>query len=88
MDHHVTLSRRVSAPPASVWEVITDLDRAAERLSQVTALHVVSDGPYAVGTRWRETRRMMGASETQEMVVVENDPLRKVVWASCVIANR
>lgn len=79
MDHHVTLSRRVSAPPASVWEVITDLDRAAERLSQVTALHVVSDGPYAVGTRWRETRRMMGASETQEMVVVENDPLRRTV---------
>lgn len=64
MDHRVTLSRRVSAPPAAVWEVLTDLDRAVERLSQVTELHVVSDGPYAVGTRWRETRRMMGASET------------------------
>ncbi|WP_083663887.1 SRPBCC family protein [Ornithinimicrobium sp. CNJ-824] len=32
-----------------------------------------------MGTRWRETRRMMGASETQEMVVVENDPLRRTV---------
>lgn len=79
MEHQVTLSRRVSAPPAAVWEIVTDLDRAVERLSQVTDLHVVSDGPYAVGTRWRETRRMMGASETQEMVVVDNDPLRRTV---------
>ncbi|WP_122262619.1 SRPBCC family protein [Ornithinimicrobium cerasi] len=74
--HRVELSRRIQAPPAAVWEVLTDLDRAQERLSQVTHLHVITDGPYALGTRWRETRRMMGASDTQEMTVVENDPLR------------
>lgn len=74
--HLVELSRRVAASPAAVWEVITDLDHAQERLSQVTALHVITAGPYAVGTRWRETRRMMGASDTQELVVVANDPLR------------
>ena len=74
--HRVELSRRVQAPPSAVWEVLTDLDRAQERLSQVTHLHVITDGPYALGTRWRETRRMMGASDTQEIVVVENDPLR------------
>lgn len=74
--HQVELSRRIQAPPAAVWEVITDLDRAQERLSQVTHLHVITDGPYALGTRWRETRRMMGASDTQELVVVDNDPLR------------
>lgn len=82
MEHHpheVHLSRRIVAPPAAVWEVLTDLDRATERLSQVTELHQMTDGPYAVGTRWRETRRMMGSSETQEMVVVENDPLRRTV---------
>lgn len=74
--HRVELSRRVQAPPSAVWEVLTDLDHAQERLSQVQHLHVITDGPYALGTRWRETRRMMGASETQEMVVVANDPLR------------
>jgi carbon monoxide dehydrogenase subunit G len=75
-EHVVELSRRVQATPAAVWEVITDLDRAQERLSQVTHLQVITDGPYALGTRWRETRRMMGASDTQELVVVDNDPLR------------
>lgn len=79
MAHEVTISRRVPAPPAVVWEVITDLDQAQRRLSQVTDLQVITDGPYAVGTRWRETRRMMGASDTQELVVVENDPLRRTV---------
>ncbi|GGK78203.1 SRPBCC family protein [Ornithinimicrobium pekingense] len=79
MSHEVTLSRRVAAPPEAVWEVLTDLGQAARRLSQVTDLHVMTDGPYAVGTRWRETRRMMGSSDTQEMVVVENDPLRRTV---------
>ncbi len=79
MTHEVTLSRRVSAPPEAVWEVLTDLDQAVRRLSQLTDLRVITAGPYALGTRWRETRRMMGASETQEMVVVDNDPLRRTV---------
>lgn len=79
MQHEVEISRQVQAPPAAVWEVITDLSRAQERLSQVTALQVLTPGPYALGTRWRETRRMMGSSETQELVVVENDPLRSTV---------
>lgn len=79
MAHEVTLSRRVGAPPATVWEVLTDLHQAVRRLSQVTDLHVMTDGPYAVGTRWRETRRMLGSSDTQEMLVVENDPLRRTV---------
>lgn len=79
MAHEVTLTRRIAAPREVVWEVLTDLDHAARRLSQVTDLQVLTDGPYALGTRWRETRRMMGASDTQEMVVVENDPLRRTV---------
>ncbi|MGD8150599.1 SRPBCC family protein [Ornithinimicrobium sp. Y1694] len=76
LQHQIELNRRVEAPPTRVWEVVTDLHRAPERLSQITDLQMITDGPYALGTRWRETRRMMGSSETQEMVVVENDPGR------------
>jgi uncharacterized protein YndB with AHSA1/START domain len=79
MSHEVTLSRRIAAPGETVWEVLTDLEHSVRRLSQVTHLHVMTDGPYAVGTRWRETRRMMGSSDTQEMVVVGNDPGRRTV---------
>lgn len=77
--HQVTVQRRIQAAPEAVWEVVTDLDQAAARLSQVTELHRITPDPYDVGTRWRERRRMVGSSETQELEVVENVPLRRTV---------
>lgn len=75
----VEVTRRVAAAPAAVWRVLTELEHATERMSQITELHVITPGPYALGTRWRETRRMLGSSETQELTVVDNDPLRRTV---------
>ena len=37
---------------------------------------MLSDGPYGEGASWKETRRMMGRSETVEMWVSEADPPR------------
>lgn len=78
-DHEMGVDRRVEAPPEVVWGVVTDLDHAAEHLSQVSELRLLTHGPYSVGTGWRETRRMMGRTETQEMWVVANDPGRRTV---------
>ena len=77
--HEVTVQRRIQATPEAVWEVLTDLDHAVARLSQVTELHRITPDPYDVGTRWRETRRMLGSSESQELEVVESVPLRRTV---------
>ncbi|HSE09725.1 MAG TPA: SRPBCC family protein [Nocardioidaceae bacterium] len=63
------MERHVSAAPESVWQVLTDLDSAAETLSGVTRVEVLTDGPYAEGTRWRETRKMFGKEATEEMRV-------------------
>jgi hypothetical protein len=75
----LTLHRTVHAPVHQVWAVLADLDHAQERLSGVTRVQILTDGPYAVGTRWRETRRMFGSEATEEMWVAENDPLRSTV---------
>lgn len=72
----ITVSRVIAASPERVWEVLTDLEHAAQTLSGVTSVHLMTDGPYAVGTRWRETRTMFGRSATEEMWVAECDPLR------------
>lgn len=80
--HDLTLTRVVHASPVRVWAVLTDLDRAPEVLGGVTRVERMTDGPYAVGTRWRETRRMMGRETTEEMWVTENDPLRRTVVAA------
>lgn len=73
----LTLSRRIAATPEQVWAVLTDLDNAASTLQGVTRVERLTDGPYSVGTRWRETRTMFGKESTQEMWVAENDPWRR-----------
>lgn len=75
--HQISVSRDVLAPPEAVWAVLTDLDAAPDTMRGIVSVERVS-GPegYAVGTRWRETRRMFGKAETQELYVTEVDPPR------------
>jgi carbon monoxide dehydrogenase subunit G len=80
--HSITLTRVVHASPVRVWAVLTDLDGAPQVLRGVSRVERMTDGPYAVGTRWRETRKMMGKEGTEELWVVENDPLRRTVIAA------
>ena len=76
------VSRTINAPAEDVWAVLTDLANAEQVLSGVTKIELLSDGPYGVGTRWRETRKMMGKEATEEMWVVEaNEPTVTVVNA-------
>ena len=80
--HTIVLEQTSTATVDRVWSVLTDLAGAAEVLSGVQRIEVLSPGPYAVGTTWRETRSMMGKSETQEMTVaVVQPPNRTVVTA-------
>ncbi|MGI8948067.1 MAG: SRPBCC family protein [Ornithinimicrobium sp.] len=77
--HAVTVQRTIQAPVQRVWDVLTDLDRAAQRRSAITEVEILTDGPYALGTTWLQTRRMLGRSATEEMCVTDNDPLRRTV---------
>ncbi|WP_109471548.1 SRPBCC family protein [Ornithinimicrobium cavernae] len=73
----IVVSRIIETTPERVWEVLTDLDRAPETLTGVTDVQRLTDGPYAVGTRWRETRTMFGKKSTEEMWVTASDPWRR-----------
>lgn len=80
--HSISVSGTIAAPPQRVWQVLTDLDNAAVTLPSITEIERLTDGPYAVGTRWLETRTMMGRAETHEMTVTEAvAPQRTVVTA-------
>ncbi|MGP4000164.1 SRPBCC family protein [Streptomyces sp. 8N706] len=65
----VVVERRVAAPVARVWEALTDLESAPSILSGVERVEVLTPGPFTEGTRWRETRRMLGKEATEEMLV-------------------
>ncbi len=65
----VTASRVVHATPEEVWAVLIDLDAAPTTLRGVSRVERVAGPAYDVGTRWRETRRILGKEETQELEV-------------------
>jgi carbon monoxide dehydrogenase subunit G len=76
MDHSTNLTQHIHATPDKVWAVISDIPGSAATLSGIDAVQMLSDGPYGEGTRWKETRTMMGRSETIEMWVAQVDPPR------------
>ncbi|MGW6537125.1 SRPBCC family protein [Streptomyces sp. NPDC055051] len=70
----VVVERRVAASPGRVWEAITDLPEMPRVLSGVQRVEVLTEGGFGVGTRWRETRKMLGKEATEEMTVTECEP--------------
>lgn len=64
--------------------MVTDLEAAERRLNGVTKIEILTDGEYAVGTTWRETRQMMGRSETMTLVVSDVEAPRR----TCVSAQQ
>ena len=71
----ITASKHFSAPLETVWQVMADLESAAERVQAIVKLEVLTDGPVGLGTRFRETRIMFKKEATEEMeITVWNPP--------------
>jgi len=81
-DIALTLERSIAAPPEAVWRILTDLEAAPAILSGVTRVERLAGIGYGIGTRWRETRTMMGREETEEMEVVGIDEGRSTMIAA------
>lgn len=67
-----TLTTTINAPIADVFSVFTDLTQAKEHLSGIKTLEIM-EGPaqMKVGTKWKETRELMGKDSTEVMWVSE-----------------
>jgi hypothetical protein len=63
----------VAASPERVFAAIADIDRMHEWSQGLVRLERLTDGPVGVGTRWRETRRVLGreGSEVFEVTGLE-----------------
>ncbi len=72
----VVVRQPCAAPVESVWDVATDLAHASSTIEGITSTQVLTQGPFGVGTRWRETRTMLGRDATEEMEIVAVDPGR------------
>jgi uncharacterized protein YndB with AHSA1/START domain len=65
----VTVNTQVAAPVERVFEVFTDLEHGAQRVSNIQEIEVLTTGGFHLGTRWRETREVLTQIDSAEMEV-------------------
>lgn len=70
------ISVNINADINRVFDVFTDIPATADRIPEIENVEMLSHGPAAKGSRWRETRVMMGKAATEEMWITEFTPNR------------
>ncbi|MEX2317324.1 MAG: SRPBCC family protein [Pirellulales bacterium] len=80
-----SMTKRITAPVETVFEVASDLEHAAETIRGIERIELLTPPPVGIGTRWRETRRMMGreATETLELTAFDRPHRYTVGCHSC-----
>ncbi len=70
----VEVSKQIQAGVEEVFAIFADLENAAERITEIIKLDMLTEGPVGLGTRWRETRMMFKREATEEMEITAFDP--------------
>ena len=65
----VTVATVIGAPVARVFDVFTDVERGAERVTNIQKIEMLTIGSLRLGSRWLETRAVLGRQDTVEMEV-------------------
>ena len=65
----ISVSARINAPVERVFDLFTDIEHAKEHVSGIIDVEMLTVGPVALGTRWRESRRIVGRVDAAEMEV-------------------
>ena len=69
-----TATKRINAPLEIVWEVMSDLENAADRIDAIVKLEILTEGPVGQGTRFKETRIMFKKEATETMEITSWNP--------------
>jgi hypothetical protein len=66
------VSRDIAAGPEAVWAVVVGMDDWVAVVDAIEAVERLDDGVgFGLGTRWRETRTMLGKRATEVMEIAE-----------------
>jgi uncharacterized protein YndB with AHSA1/START domain len=63
----VKVSNQFDAPVERVFQYFTDVERAPVHVSGIRKIEMLTTGPLKLGARWRETRDVLGVSDSAEM---------------------
>lgn len=65
----VTVTSEIEAPVDKTFAMFTDIEHASEHVSGIKEVQVMTTGAFGLGTRWLETREVMGRLDAAEMEV-------------------
>jgi uncharacterized protein YndB with AHSA1/START domain len=65
----VMVATTVAAPVERVFEVFTDLEHNAGRVSNIKEIEILTTGGFELGARWLETREVLTQIDSAEMEV-------------------
>lgn len=74
-----TASEWIGASPNVVYGVATNLELAGKWMPNFVRMEKLSRGEFGPGTRFRETRKMFGKTQSEVFEVVETDAPRRVM---------
>ena len=75
----IFVTETVSAQPALAFAIATDVKAWPGIISGIESTEILTRDPIGAGTRFRETRRMLGKLATEEMVFAEFEPPARFV---------
>ena len=60
----ITVQQKINAPRERVWDIITDIEHAADNIAGIESVEVLDKPEQGiVGLKWRETRKFAGKTE-------------------------
>lgn len=65
----VTVSDEIAAPLDKVFALFTDVEHGTDKVSGIRGVEMLTVGGFGLGSRWRETREVLGRSDSAEMEV-------------------
>ncbi len=75
----VSVEQQIDAAPEDVFRAFSDFENAAQFITGIVRIEMLTTGAVRVGTRWRETRIMFKKEATEEIWLTEFEPPRQYV---------
>jgi carbon monoxide dehydrogenase subunit G len=72
----------IEAPPDAVFSTAIDISNWPRFISGVQSVELLTPGPVAVGTRFRETRSMFSRQATEDMTLAQVEPPRRFLFTA------
>jgi uncharacterized protein YndB with AHSA1/START domain len=65
----IRVSREIAAPVEQVFAMFTDIEHGSEHVSAIKKIDMMTFGPLRLGSKWSETREVMGRLDDAEMEI-------------------